>query len=208
MINYKKLLITIVGAILLSLAVSFMLTKFVPLDIYNGTQVWIGEDPVTIPITQENYGSSVNITYTIYNVQDLYAWQLHVLYNSTKAVYEKAFFASNIFAGKPVMPIVSNLTLGNVVFGESILGKGNFSGTGTLVTVQYKLVAPVGDSVKFMFCSQKDETFLLDTCMNEIHYYYSDNEATQIPEFSNILLLILLPTSIILAISVKRRCPK
>lgn len=205
-INRKKLVIVIVSAIVLSLAISFSLTKLVPFDIYYGTQIWIGEDPVTILVTSSNYNTIINITYTVYNVPDLCAWQVHVLYDPIKAIYEQTIFpSSNIFSGKTVLPVTSNLTEGNVYFGQSIIGEGSVSGTGVLAVVQYRLNSAVGSTVKFMFYSQNEETFLLDTSFNNIHYYYSNNEGTIIPEFSSIVLLMLLMSFIVVCIYIKRR---
>ncbi len=110
-------------------------------------------------------GSTFIVEAYVFNVTDLFTWQVQIQFNASELNYVQAIYPSSgyIFSGEPqipVAPIIDNVS-GTIVFGASLLGSGKTSGNGGLCEITFKVMALGESSIDF---SQPygAQTFLLN----------------------------------------------
>jgi hypothetical protein len=138
-----------------------------------------GSSTATLKITPEkNFfianvtapGSRFNVSITVENVNNLFAWQIGLVYNSSLLNFTKQFLPPNhVFAGKSYLetPIVTEP--GAVYYGIT-LGPGQTGvnvATGTLCTLEFEILDPSKSGISLpasdtLHFKDSDYTFLLD----------------------------------------------
>jgi hypothetical protein len=114
-------------------------------------------------------GNTFVVTLKVENVQHLYGWQIQLLWDPSILACQKAEYPTTdyVFAGNitvPVTPVIDNVT-GMLKFGSSLLGVGSFSGSGSMATVTFEVVATGSSPLNFSLPYGED-TFLLDEDLN------------------------------------------
>lgn len=110
-------------------------------------------------------GSTFNVIVNVYNVANLFTWQILIRFNASVLNCVQAIYPSSgyIFSGKtqlPIVPIIDNLA-GTIACGASLLGSDSASGNGELCEITFRVMV-VGES--FIDFSQPyvAQTFLLN----------------------------------------------
>jgi len=110
-----------------------------------------------IPITINNQGKKVEVTVNVTNVNELYAWEIHMWFNTSTAIFERCYLPpDNIFSySYPLLlpPVVDDLEFGEVTLGCSLVGEAtpSFSGSGKMVNVEFMAIGQIGSRVTIKF---------------------------------------------------------
>jgi PKD repeat protein len=126
-------------------------------------------------------GSTIVINASVFDVIDLYTWQIKLFFNPTVLNCTKAWYPSDhVFAGKPMVPVtpIIDNSQGFVLYGASLMGAYKFSGKGTLCQIEFKVLAR-GASILNFSRPYPDDTYLLnydlDTIPSTVTDGYFDN---------------------------------
>jgi hypothetical protein len=111
-------------------------------------------------------GELVRIYMKVYDVNDLFAWQAKLSFDSSVLEFRGIWLPDDhVFSTATYIsphPIVEN---GNVTFGAALIGATpSFHGTGTLMVIDFKALT-TGYS---LFRLEPSETFLLDSQLNNV----------------------------------------
>jgi len=115
--------------------------------------------------------STFKINCSVFNVVDLFTWQIKLLFDPLILNCTGAYYPSDhVFAGKtmvPVAPIIDN-DVGYVLYGCSLMGaQPGFEGNGTLCQIEFK-VKSIGESELNYSRPYAEDTYLLDSDLNVI----------------------------------------
>jgi len=142
--------------------------------------------PSSIIDTSKAPGSTFVIDANVSDVDDLFAWQVKILFNPSLLNCTAATIpADNIFAGKTVVPVtpIIDPVGGSVMFGATLLGAGpGVTGSGKLCEIGFTVLSRGNTSLSYSIPYGSD-TFLLDSDQNIIpslvNNGYFDNRLAQ-----------------------------
>jgi len=144
--------------ICLTLSFSAILNKALAVD---GTTLYV--DPVTVQDVP--VGGAFKINVVVGDVQNLFTWQIKLLFNSTVLNCTTAVYPATggIFQGKSIIPVTPTIdnSVGFVLYGASLMGADSASGSGILCEISFKVLA-VGKSDLEFSSPYGGDTFLLD----------------------------------------------
>jgi hypothetical protein len=110
-------------------------------------------------------GSNVTIAVNVANVTKLYTWQIMLYFNSSVVECAGAWYPDDhVFAGRPFIPVAPSIGQDNVALGASLVGSGQFDGSGTLCLINFTGLAQGNCPLQF----DVEGTFLLDSDLNSI----------------------------------------
>jgi len=137
-----------------------------------------------IEVTQT--GTRFNATVWLYNVTDLFAFQVYLVANDTLLNITNAWVpswdSSYVFYGKTTVPTPPAFydddgdgIVESVLVGSSILGAGSFTGSGLLAIIELEIiyVPETGEETTNLNINNPD-TFLLDTTQSDIEATKTD----------------------------------
>ncbi|MEM2912555.1 MAG: cohesin domain-containing protein [Candidatus Bathyarchaeia archaeon] len=129
-------------------------------------------------------GSTFTVDIKVANIQNLYTWQIKLLFNATVLECTGATYPpDHVFAGQPtvpVTPIIDN-TAGYVLYGCSLMGAATpFSGSGKLCQITFQVKALGESDLKFSTPYGQD-TYLLDYDLNSIDVTVQNGFFTNLP---------------------------
>jgi nitrous oxidase accessory protein len=111
--------------------------------------------------------STITVDVMVANVEDLWAWQVILYYNTTLLNCTDAWYPKgHVFDGKPFAPLSPeiNATDGYIFFGNTLMGKETttFYGSGILCTIQFKALKLGTSFLNFSLPYGKFPTLLLN----------------------------------------------
>jgi len=111
-------------------------------------------------------GSNVTIAVNVANVTNLYTWQIMLYFNSSIVECAGSWYPDgHVFAGKPFIPVTPDIRQDSIAMGASLVGSGQFNGSGTLCLINFTGLAQGISTLQF----DVEGTFLLDSDLNSIH---------------------------------------
>jgi hypothetical protein len=176
-------------------------------------------------------GSTFIVEAHVFNVTDLFTWQVQIQFNASELNCLTATYPSSgyIFEGKTqvwVAPLIDNIA-GTVTFGASLIYSDSASGSGGLCEITFEVMA-IGESSMNFSLPYGDQTFLLRagnldiipaTLQNgsfsndspvgvQAYTLTIDYAVTPIPELSTLFILPLFAIATLVALIVFRRRKK
>jgi len=164
----------------------------------------VGVEPPTDPFV-------VNVT--VEDVENLHAWQIKVLFNSTILNCTNATLPEdNVFADWTIVestPIINN-TAGYVIYNATIEETVGFNGSGILCQLEFIGIDLGTTDLKFS-TPYGEETFLKTPTgglILIIDAYMQKGIITVIPEFPAIAVALILVATTFIAVVIKKKLPK
>jgi hypothetical protein len=129
-------------------------------------------------------GSTFTVDIKVADIQNLYTWQIKLLFDPTVLQCNGATYPSDhVFAGQPnvpVTPIIDN-SIGFVLYGCSLMGAATpFTGSGKLCRITFQVIALGESDLKFSTPYGRD-TYLLDDNLDAITVTIQDGFFTNLP---------------------------
>ena len=159
-----------ISIIALALLFSLPALAFYPQKIYAtspSTELQILPRVNVIPANTTAPGTKFLINITIFNVVDLFSWQIGVRWNSSLLNFSRIVKPSDmVFAGKTYVDALDTSTPGYAVYGQALLSPPGINVTkGTLCQIELQIKpnvnAPVTSEIKFDNIGS--DTFLLNS---------------------------------------------
>mgnify|MGYP001087337749 CR=1 FL=1 len=165
-------------------------------------------EPETLTVGPPIPTTPFKINVTVYNVTDLFNWQIKVFYNTTILNCTAASYPpDHVFAGKFYLPIEPVMYQNYVLFGCTLMGaETGFDGDGILCQLEFKALAE-GKSYLNFSEPYGGDTFLWDSDMVEIPDGMDNGSVTVLPEFSSLLVMPLLMIATLTAVYLAAKRP-
>jgi len=167
-------------------------------------------EPETLTVGPPIPTAPFQVNVTVYNVTDLFNWQIKVFYNTTVLNCTGASYPSyHVFAGKFYLPIEPVMYQNYVLFGCTLMGaEPGFTGDGVLCQLEFKALAEGTSHLNFSEPYGGD-TFLWDSGMVEIPDTMANGKVIVLPEFSSLLMpLLMIATVTAVYLAAKRPLKK
>lgn len=139
-------------------------------------------DPMTvldIPV-----GESFTINVSVADVDDLFTWQVKLLFDSTVLNCTEAVYPATggMFEGKMIIPVTPTIDNeeGYVLHGASLMGIDSSSGSGVLCQITFEVLA-IGESGIEFSEPYGDKTYLLHGTLEDIPVTIQDGFFTNLP---------------------------
>jgi hypothetical protein len=161
----KFLCMVLIATILVPMFISAVVVQAEPATV-------IEIQPASIIDSSLDVNSTFVINVNVFDVVDLYTWQIKLFFNTSLVRCINAWYPSDhVFAGKPfcpVNPLIDN-NAGFVLYGCTLLGNVTpFTGNGPLCQILFMVVGRGACGLNFSKPYGLSETFLLDYYLNTI----------------------------------------
>jgi hypothetical protein len=186
--------------------------------------MWVEPSSVTFDASNASVGAKFNVTVWLNMTEDIFAYQIGMLYNRTQLKCARAAFTavttSNYFSGHSTSappPVIDTSFLGNgsILASESTLGSDLIPGphNGSLIWAEFQvLVVPTAGNLTSNFdisTRYSATTWVKDPDLNKITISTLGNGSyTIIPEFEYMLILPIFLALTLLAIVMSKKIPK
>jgi len=189
-----------------SLAIGIKLAKSIWTGTVYTTTVYLDPSNYIFYASEVWEGFRFNVTIKVADVENLYAWQVCVLYDenliNVSRCFEPLWDPEYVFYGKPTVFAYSyapwGLGNGSFACGSTLLGDQKpFSGSGKLVVIEFEILAipPTGKTYSCILNIDNEDTLLLERYAIEIMSvkqdgYYEINGEIPLPPVINATLKI------------------
>jgi thermitase len=140
----------------------------------NGTRIYLDPSEYIFNSKDVSVGYRFNVTLRVADVENLCSFQLSMYYNGSMINatrwFEPTWDPEYVFYNEPTVPAEDFRTGNILVFAGLIGNQPSFNGDGKLCIVEFEIVnlPPPGIKYSCPLSINNDETFLLDTDVNEI----------------------------------------
>jgi hypothetical protein len=225
----KLTTIALIGvASLLSILLLTMMTAPAQADTSNephpANAMWVEPSSVTLDPSNASVGAKFNVTVWLNMTEDIFAYQIGMLYNRTQLKCTRSAFTagvtSNYLAGHTASappPVIDTSFLGNgsILASESCLGTDNVTGphSGSLIYAEFEvLLVPTAGNLTSKFdvtTRYPTTTWVKNPDLAKITVPTLENgNYTIIPVFEYMLILPIFLASTLLAIVISKKIPK
>ena len=191
---------------------------------HSANAMWVEPSSVAFDASNASVGTKFNVTVWLNMTENIFAYQIGMLYNRTQLKCTRAAFTagttSTYYSGHATSappPVIDTSFLGNgsVLASESCLGEDNVTGphSGSLIWAELQvLVVPTAGNLTSNFdisTRYSATTWVKDPDLNKITISTLGNgNYTIIPEFEYMLILPIFLALTLLAIVMSKKIPK
>jgi hypothetical protein len=110
-------------------------------------------------------GPNAAVAVKVANVGGLYTWQIRLSFNGSLVNCTGAWYPDNqVFANKTFIPVTPLIERNSITFGASIVGSGQFDGSGTLCLINFTGLSEGSCPLQF----DVEGTFILNADLNTV----------------------------------------
>jgi len=182
--------------LMLTLTILTSLTTFLPATAQSNTEIKVlnpltGLSSFNFYTNETLSGKRFNLTVYLYNVSELFAYQVSLKINDTLLNITRAWVPTWdpdwVFTGQTTVGVApayydddGDNVIERVKVGECILGEGEFEGSGLLAIIELAIILDpnLGETLKDTLNIDNDDTYLLDEAMQRISCIKYDGEYT------------------------------
>ena len=144
-----------------------------PTESSNSTTIYVDPSECIVNANDVSVGDKFKVTIWVSNVENLYAWQVYMYYNTSILQVSDWFVPSGdpefVFYGKTILLVEDED--GYIAIGASLVGSEEpFSGSGKLVTIEFEILAVPSPSETYssVLNINNENTQLFDASLNII----------------------------------------
>jgi thermitase len=141
---------------------------------YNGTTIYLDPSEIVFNSNEVSAGHRFNVTVKVADVENLYAWQLKLFYNSTMINatrwFEPTWDPEYVFFGETTIT-AENSGVDNIMVFSGLIGQvSTFNGSGKLCLIEFEIanLPPPGQKYSCPLSINNEDTFLMDGDINTI----------------------------------------